>query len=208
MKKLSLIFSILLLSLSVQASDYILKPELKLDTVLFESDAKLEFIAGKTNTISGSFSFDIDNPQDSVYGILKVDLTTLRTQIATRDKDMKKEYLETDKYPFAYFELTSISHMPKSLKNDSTYTFEGDGYFYMHGVKNRLKPKLKIRVPSGEKNQKIDLTAEFFVLLEDYNIERPQLVILKVARQINLKIKFSAYQVERVEKIKIPSIFK
>ncbi len=208
MKKLSLIFSIFLLSSSVQAADFVLKPNLKLDTVLFESDAKLEFITGRTNAISGSFFFDIENPQDSLQGILQVDLTTLKTQIATRDKDMKKEYLETDKYPYAYFELIAVNNMPSSLKLDSIYTLEGEGFFYMHGLKNRLKPKLTIMVPASEKNQKIEVTAEFFVLLEDYDIERPQLVLLKVAKQINLYISFSGYQVEQAEKIKIPVIYK
>ena len=51
MKKIILLI-ILVLSVShVHSADYVLKPHEKNDTLTFESDAKLEFIVGKTNTI-------------------------------------------------------------------------------------------------------------------------------------------------------------
>ena len=190
------------------ATEFVLKPELKKDTVLFESDAKLEFIEGKTNAIEGSFEFNLENPKDSLYGIIQVDLNTLKTSIATRDKDMKEKYLETEKYQYAYFEILSADSLPNSFVSDSVYTVSADGYFYLHGVKNRIKPKLTIMVPSNSQNKQIDVTAKFHVLLEDYGIERPKLVILKVAKQINLEVKFSAFIGETQKKIVIPPLYK
>ena len=208
MKKYLLIFIIMVSTVSTQASDYILKPQYKLDSVIFESDAKLEFIAGKTNNIDGSFTFDMSNPSDSVYGVIRVDLNTLKTSIETRDKHMRELYLETDTYQYAYFEIISIQNLPQEIHPDTVYEFTGKGYFYLHGVKRELEPKLTLEYPSDGNDKQINVTAKFEVLLEDYNIERPKLVLLKVAKQINLHIKFSAFQAQKVEYFKIPDLYK
>ncbi len=205
----SVLFLLLVLSVSqVQSAEFQLKPSEKKDTVFFESDAKLEFIAGKTTDIEGNFSFNIESPHDSLYGILKVDLRTLKTQIATRDKHMREDYLETDKYPFAYFELLSVENLPKIIHPDSTYSVVGNGYFFMHGVKNKLKPEISMRVLSKDGIRQVDITVQFHLLLEDYDIERPQLVLLKVAKQINISLKFSAFQTETFQRVIIPQIYK
>ena len=120
---------------------------------------------------------------------------------------MKEQYLETDDFPFAYFEILSVENMPEKIISDSVYTVIGDGHFYLHGIQKKLKPELTIMVPSGKGEGLILVMAKFHILLEDYDIERPQLVLLKVAKQINIQIKFSAFQTETIENIILPSIY-
>jgi len=91
------------------------------DTVYFRSTAQLEFIEGKTNTLTGSFTFDPNNTTAGASGVLQCDLRTLRTGIETRDGHMRERHLHTDKYPYAFFELTSVEGLPTAFKPDSTY---------------------------------------------------------------------------------------
>ncbi len=48
MQKYLLFLFLLIFVSQVESADYVLKPVEKLDTLEFESDAKLEFIVGKT----------------------------------------------------------------------------------------------------------------------------------------------------------------
>ncbi len=116
--------------------------------------------------------------------------------------------METDKFQFAYFEILSALDLPEIIKQDSLYSVVGDGNFYLHGVKNKLKPELTFKLQTDGDLNMLEVTAKFHVLLEDYDIERPQLVILKVARQINIQISFKLFQAETFEPIVIPNIYK
>lgn len=200
-----ILFFILFSASSVFSSQYVLQPEKKQDTVFFESDAKLEFIEGTTNDITGYFSFNPESPTDSVYGILQVDLRTLKTDIEMRDKDMREKYLMTGTYPYAYFELLSINGLPQGIKQDSSYDVTGDGYFYIHGVKRSLQPELTFRVSQEDGEERIAIEANFHIELEDFGIERPQLVIYKLAKRINLRVLFTGLKSPSKKEIVLPS---
>ncbi len=118
------------------------------DTVSFASSASLEFIEGTTTKISGSFDFDPAGPDSIVGGILSVDLASLRTGIELRDEHMREKHLQTDKYPNAYFQLLSVTSMPTAIVPGQVYSVTGDGYFYIHGVKRKITPKIQFELPA------------------------------------------------------------
>ena len=51
------------------------------------------------------------------------------------------------------------------------------------------------------------MPVEFNNHLEDYDIERPKLVVLKVGKQINIRLQFRAFHVETSQAIELPAIF-
>ena len=54
---------LLLLGTPVAAEQYSIDPTYDGDTVYFNSTARLEFVGGKTQNISGMFTFDAENPE-------------------------------------------------------------------------------------------------------------------------------------------------
>lgn len=179
----------LLLAGSAAAEEYWLDPAVGSDSVYFRSTAKLEFIEGETGDLVGGFTFDPENPTGPVSGILRVDLRTLRTGIETRDGHMRDNHLNTDEYPYAYFELTGVKGMPPTLQPDSTYKVLGLGYFYIRGVKRALTADLELRVAQG----RVDATAGFRIQLDDYEIPRPKALFLKLAETIEVEVILSGY---------------
>jgi polyisoprenoid-binding protein YceI len=185
------------------ASDYGLKPERKVDSVHFRSNAKMEFIEGITTNIVGTFSVDPDNV-DTVSGIVRCDLRTLETGIETRDGHMRDRHLHTDKFPFAYFQLTSQEGLPKTLVEGEPHKATGIGKFFIHGVSREIRPQLEVRRVNNWEGETIFVRATFQIRLDDYEIPRPKALLFKLAEVISVDVQFSAYRNVKSDNIILP----
>lgn len=190
------------LATSVQAETYGFDPGEKRDTVRFRSTAKLEFLEGSTTDLRGGFIFHPEQPGLPVSGVLRVDLRTLKTGIETRDGHMRDRHLHTDKYPYAFFELTGIDNQPPSYAIGTTYNVDVKGNFYIHGVKGPLTAKAEV-VRTG-KGDVFDARILFSIKLEDYTIPRPKALFLKLAETIEVELKFRARSESPMEDISLP----
>lgn len=186
---------------SVSAADYLISGNPETDTVFFASTAKLEFIEGKNHDISGYFAFPPEAAGDSVIGVLKVDLRTLKTGIETRDEHMRDRHLHTDDYPFAYFELRNIIDMPSTIDHGVDYSVRGDGYFYIHGNKRKLNADISFILLD---TNRLNVIAEFSLNLDEYKIPRPKALFLKLAETINVKVIFQARKGADYEEVNLP----
>lgn len=184
-----------------------LNSDIKGDSVVFQSPAKLEFIKGKSFTIEGGFEFDPANPTDSISGIIKVDLRLLRTGIETRDGHMRENHLETDKYPFAYFDIKFVSDMPEKLDSSRTYEVTARGWFYIHGVKREISPDIVFKYKPQTVGQpgSIVVLAKFDIKLEDYRIDRPKALFLKLAKTIEVDVQLTGYNYKPIPQISLPN---
>lgn len=162
------------------------------DSVFFQSDAKLEFLEGKTVAVAGYFDFNADNCTTPVSGRLRVDLTTLNTGIEMRDHDMRSKHLHTDKYPHAWFELSSLTGLPAILPTDSTCVATVGGWFYIHGVKRPLTAQLRTTRYAGQPGDRLDAEVRFSLRLDDYKIPRPKALVYKLAEVVNVQVRFTA----------------
>lgn len=195
----------MILSVSVSAENYGLDPTRSGDTVYFNSPARLEFIQGKTQTVSGMFTFDPDNPEGSIGGLLAVDLRTLKTGIETRDGHMRDNHLHTEKYPFAYFQVDSLEPVISLKVADSVYTAKVSGKFYIHGVYREIEAELTIvRSLASSKSESIKVKAEFAIRLDDFKIPRPKALFLKLAETIEVVAVFRGFLGAAAEQIELP----
>lgn len=140
----------------------------------FYSEVPLHTFNGSSDYLTGKIN--LDNGIIDFY----LDLTTLETGIAKRDRDMR-ETLETDKYPFAEFygELVTPFN-PDSSAQEVTVK----GSFKIHGVKKDTSYTGTLEMtPQGLK-----LSAKWVLELEDYNIEPPSLLFVKVDQEQRIEI--------------------
>lgn len=175
------------------AARFDLEPGSTTDTVYFRSTASLEFIEGKSTAIDGGFEFDPDSPDTPVAGLLRVDLRTLKTGIGLRDEHMRDRHLETDTYPYAFFELTRIDGIAFPLVQRTLLPGTAQGWFYIHGVKRQIDADIECRFGRGEGGtMSLDVRATFVINLEDYKIKRPKALFLKLAETIEVEVVFKA----------------
>jgi polyisoprenoid-binding protein YceI len=68
--------------------------------VKFISDAPLDNFEGTTDNVDGYIVWDGDNPVNNSEFHFEAELSTLDTGIGLRNRHMRENYLETDKYPW------------------------------------------------------------------------------------------------------------
>ncbi len=147
---------------------------------------------GYVNFLSKAPLNEFNGESDQLHGLIDVeknlldfylDLNTLETGIGLRDKHMRDNYLETEKYPFAEFtgKMSPVPDLNTGVRN----TVTAKGKFKIHGVEREIEVRGTLM-----KNQKgeLELKAEFDVLLSDYKIPVPKLVFYELAEKQEVTI--------------------
>lgn len=151
--------------------------------VQFTSDAPVEKIVGTTSKIDGYVLWAGDDLTADSEFYFEVDLAALDTGIGLRNRHMRDNYLETAKYPLAVYTGRIVE---VSDSGDETLAFSAFGTFKLHGVERALKIDGKLtKTEDGYRAE-----SQFDLKLQDYNIERPQLMLLKIGEVIQLDVRF------------------
>jgi polyisoprenoid-binding protein YceI len=192
--KLTQIIPLLTLALAVQAApeSFDFKDPKGVNNAVFSLDAPLESVNGSASDISGTVSFDPENPAATTGKIV------VAAESLTVPNPMQKEHLhganwlDVAKYPEITFEAKSLAH----VKTDGNVTSaDVTGTFTLHGVAKEitvpikltyLKDKLSARVPNLNGDLLV-IRASFSINREDFNIQKGQYED-KVSPTINLTL--------------------
>jgi hypothetical protein len=90
--------------------------------------------------------------------------------------------MESAKYPYTVFEGKIIEEI--DFNTPGTYNVRGKGSFTSHGIKQERIIKCKLTISSD----KIIVSSEFTVLLDDHNIKIPSVVSQKIAEEILINL--------------------
>jgi len=188
-KRLLLVIGALALGAGVaRAGDFVVKPGGE-NKVVFVSKATVEGFEGKTKQLEGHLVLDPANLGDTVSVHLEVDLASLDTGIAKRNKHMRENHLETAKYPKAVFDGISV-HGPAGAKLEpgTPATLDIEGTFTLHGVSRRLRIQAQASYDPKPQGARITFHAAFPVTLADYAISRPEFLFLKLAETQQVRV--------------------
>jgi hypothetical protein len=168
----------------------------------FKTDAPLETIIGNTSgpAISGSLTGDPAKP-NLATGIIRVDLTTLKTGIEKRDADMRsKQYLDTDTEAnrYAVFELKGVEmggslepgkEVPARLKGILTIKQKP-----VETTANARITHVKLTPEQLETQKRFDFTsdnirvkANFTTSFTNHGMQIPELLLFKVSNDIQIE---------------------
>lgn len=155
--------------------------------VSFTSKAPFETVVGKTGDVSGEIRLSGENPR-SVSGTITVKAATIKTGNRLRDKNMREDYLETDKYPAIVFKIEKVVTGPATISRggQSTYTLEGT--FEIHGVKKKIVVPATV---SADTDGGMKVKSEFAIGLSDFQIKRPSFLIMRLSEEVTVKVSLS-----------------
>lgn len=156
--------------------------------IQFVSKAPMDNVVGKTKNVTGFVELNPANMRQ-VTARISVDLNSIKTGNRLRDKDMREKFLQTDRYPSVDFSIGQIVSGPTALKNGATGDFVAMGEFSLHGVKRTEKIVLKVGLSGDGTTLQVEST--FPLQLADYQIERPQLFILRLSETVEVTIRLS-----------------
>lgn len=106
---------------------------------------------------------------------------------ALMEEHFNENYVESHKFPRAEFKGAIVNNESVIYSKDGSYTVKVKGKLTLHGVTRDVETEGKLIIQSG----KIDATADFIVLLSDYNISVPGLVADKVSKTAKITVSCS-----------------
>lgn len=172
--------------------------------VEFRSKAPLESFEGKTSRLTGSVTLD---PSDvaTMKGQLAVDLASFETGLGLRDSHMREQVLHTEQFPQALLVITSVApEGDAQLRDGQQLRAKVGADLTLHGqtrpVAVDVVATFRAASPQTAKHGPGDLLevqARFAVKLSEFGMERPKMLVMKVADEIKLTVKATATSVAR-----------
>ncbi|MEE9431561.1 MAG: YceI family protein [Melioribacteraceae bacterium] len=180
------ILVVLLLASSIQifAEEWNVKKSNSNMVKFISSTTVLDF-EGVTSNIDGYLYWEGEkmfSGNNELY--FEVDINSIETGSGKRDRDMREDVLETDKWQTTYFKGKIISS--NSIEKNK-YEIKAVGKMFIHGIENEKEIDAELFFNEGILNVKTN----FSVLLKDYKIKAPSLLaFIKVAEEIKLNLNF------------------
>ena len=166
----------------------------------FESEAPLETIVGIGNNVNAKVTLNLNDISQNPKGFVSVDLNSLKTGIEKRDKDMRENFLNTEKFPTAEFNLTGFSNVSsKELTDGIKVTAIANGKLTIHGITKEISaPVILFYFKDSEKTKNrmkgnlLSVTTSFTIKLTDYDIKIPAMLFYKLENLIKISVAFIA----------------
>jgi len=144
--------------------------------VTFYSDAPLEKITADSR--KGAFSVIHFGP-DTVY--VRIPIRSFEFPNKLMQSHFNEDYLESDKYPYAYFRGKLIAPIPVSQPGDYAVSAEGD--LIIHGQTQR---RFLSGVFTVLPDRRIILKSKLFVRPADHKIKVPQMLWQKIGEEVEV----------------------
>jgi polyisoprenoid-binding protein YceI len=146
---------------------------------------------GRTSEITGGVAVSTGGEIIPAESKFVASVGSLKSDRDRRDGFVRRNVLETDKYPTVEFSPTAFRGLPKSLPTSGSHTFDVIGNLTVRGV---TKPTTW-RVKADAKNGQVTGTASTAFTFSDFNIDQPRVpIVLSVADTIKLEYDFTLVQ--------------
>lgn len=190
MKFIFQLFILLIFTVNLFAGDWHVDKNAD-NSVVFHSTTTLLDFDGTTKDIDGYIyweGYKYFGEKNEFY--FEVQLAGFHTGIGKRDRDMRDDVLETDKYPVASFK----GHFDKVEQKGNTYNVQVSGEMSLHGQTKPMTINAAVVLEKGVMNIKCN----FSIYLKDFNIDAPHLLaFIKVAQEIKLTLDFNLVEAKK-----------
>ena len=175
MKKLLIPAFVLLFTLTAQAQRYITKNGF----ISFYSTAPLENIEADNNQVNCALD------TQSGFFVVKVLMRAFVFEKALMQEHFNEEYVESAKYPNAFFKGKVQNMKDINFSKPGTYPAVIKGKLTIRGITNPVTAKGTFTVAKGSITGK----AKFPITIGDYGITIPAPVVGKIAKTLTITVK-------------------
>jgi len=157
-------------------------------------------VVGMTTEVTGEMLIDLDNPANSVLGMIRINVRTLETDNEFRTRALRGQILQSDRpeYEFATFTPTELVGLPESAAIGEAFIFQiGEAFIFqvvgslnVHGVSRDVIFDASVTSISSSQ---IEGTASAVVLYRDFELNIPEAPgVADVSDEVRLEIDFVA----------------
>lgn len=154
--------------------------------VEFVSKAPMETFTGRTKQVGGACTCDIARLSGDITLELAVDMATFDTGLSKRNQHMRENHLHTDRFPKAWLRGGVLkANAASDLPVGGAVSVEFSGELELHGIRRPVVVPLELSRPT---EGTITVRGEFPILLADYGIPRPQMLLMKLAEEQRVRV--------------------
>jgi hypothetical protein len=156
--------------------------------------------AGKITFYSKSPLENIEAVNNKAVGVLDIGTGQIEFAVLMKGFEFEKalmqehfneNYVESDKYPKAFFTGVIENSHAISLTIDNVTTVKVNGSLTLHGVTNPLNTTAVITAKNGV----LEASSHFSIVLADYNISIPSIVADKINKSITVSVIIPAFEI-------------
>lgn len=149
----------------------------------FVLDATMHTVRGRLASASGRIAFDPETALAS--GELVIDFAEADSGIARRDRKMREQVLETDRYPTAVYRVDRLD-LPHSLK-------QGRNELQLHGELDFHGSKRQVSVPAVATltGDRVTATAWLDIPYVAWGLDDPSFLVLRVGKTVRVEIEIA-----------------
>jgi polyisoprenoid-binding protein YceI len=149
----------------------------------FHAEDTYDSFDGKTSDVTGTIVADPAIPAASSVQV-SINVDSLDTGVALRNKEMRERFLETNKFGTATFKSISVTG-PPSIPPNQPADISVAGEMTLHGVTKRMTiPVRVILIPDGH----IHATSSFKIHMPDFGISVPHSILVTVNDEVPVRL--------------------
>ncbi len=103
------------------------KASYAVDETFLNQNNRLVTAIGVTTIVNGDITLDPQNPANTTVGEITVDISALKSDSDRRDGAIRRDWLESAKYPIAKFVPTAYEGLPSAYEIGQELTFKMTG---------------------------------------------------------------------------------
>jgi polyisoprenoid-binding protein YceI len=145
-------------------------------------------VVGTTNAVAGDISIDRANPAGSRLGEIVVDISQLRTDERSRDNAIRREWLQSARYPLATLRNATLSGLPASWPEGQPFTFQIAGDMTVRQATKQVTWDAEAQL-DGDTLRGVATTQ---VKMSDFGFDPPSLSGLRVEDEVKVELEFVA----------------
>lgn len=140
---------------------------------------------GATSAIAGDILVDTNQPDNSKVGEIVIDISQFTSDNSQRDNALRRQWLESSKYPTATLKNATLSGLPAIFSKDTEFSFKVTGDLTVHGTTKPVTFDAKATL----KDDGLYVTATTGFKMSSFNISPPEMTgFLKAEDDVVLKL--------------------
>jgi len=146
---------------------------------------------GVSTVVNGEITLDPADPSKAKVGEITIDLSALASDSGQRDNYIRRNSLESSKFPLARFKPSAITGLPSTYKEGDELKFKMTGDMTVRDTTIPVSFDVTAKLAGG----KLTGTASAQVKMTDFKFNPPDIAgTLKADDEVKIKLEFVAMQ--------------
>lgn len=162
----------------------------RVNETLFNEGNRLNTAVGTTTAVTGEIFIDRIIPANSRIAPITIDISQFKSDSDRRDNAIRRQWLESGKYPKAGFTTTAIKGLPEKYIDGQELQLQITGNLKIRDVSRPTTWAATARLDG----KKLTVTGTTKIQMTDFGFDPPAIIFLRTENDVRLEFHFVAIQ--------------